>query len=444
MKPILTHTIWLLLAGGAYVVGTLHRGVAPASLETGGRGVAEAPPDPLGFRAGSAPLRFAKSTMASESADFVRWLDSFRNREGLIAAERMKEAMRTAVRHPDPSRSMFYFSQLIKELTIENAPAALKGITENTGGAESTRYLSLLAHAWGEKGGQLALDGLDALRGPESDQAKGTALAAWAATDSDTAMKWIRERNAQKNAASLPQSESEQLEDSALKRGMITGLARGDVDVALQYLQTLDLSDQSEFIGVLAQQKLKESPTVGAAWAERLPTEEMRIVALEAVGNQLLRQDLDTAVQWAEKVAARPDAHDAVGGVASEMARRNPLEAAAWVSRLPGGASQEQAFEEVFAPWTRSDPMAASQSLAGMAPGPGRDSAIQAFSRTLARESPMDALAWAKVMTDPEDRADVQIYIARRWQATAPQEAKAWIAANLPPGLQIRDRVPQK
>ena len=442
MKPILTHAIWLLLAGGAYVAGTLHPRVAP--LRTGEREVAAAPSDPLGFRAGSARPRTAKSTMASESADFVRWLESFRDRQGVIAGEQMKEAMQAAVRDPDPLRSMLYFSHLIKELTTDNAPAALKGITENMGGSDLPRYLSLLAHAWGEKDGRVALAGLDALRGPESDQAKGTALAAWAATDSDTAMKWIRERNAQKNAASLPQSESEQLEDSALKRGMITGLARRDVDVALQYLQTLDLSDQSEFIGVLAQQKLKESPTVGAAWAELLPTEEMRIVALEAVGNQLLRHDLDTARQWAEKVAARPDAHDAVGGVASEMARRNPLEAAAWVSRLPGGASQEQAFEEVFAPWTRSDPMAASQSLAGMAPGPGRDSAIQAFSRTLARESPMDALAWAKVMTDPEDRADVQIYVARRWQATAPQEAKAWIAANLPPGLQIRARVPQK
>lgn len=432
--PILIHGAWTLLAAGAYFAGTFYpRGGSGTSSSS----VTGALRDPLVSREAALQNGNAKSDVAGGSGEAVRWLDSFRGRDGVISAERMTEAVQGALRDPDPVKSTLYFAQLLKELTAENAPAALKAVRESGGGPDSMRFLGLLAHAWGEKDGKAAIAAFDALRGREGEVGKSTAMAAWATTDPDAAMKWLQERNAQKDPKADPR------QDSALSRGMLSGLARRDVDVALKYLMTLNEGQQGDFVGLLAEQKMKESIAAGAEWAERLPNDRMRTNAFEVVGGQFLRRDLDGALQWAEKIAGRPDAHEAVADVANELAGKNPQQAAAWVSKLPAGPSQDHAFEDVFETWTRSDPLAASQSLSAMNQGPGRDAAIQAFSKTLARENPADAMAWASAMTDPKGRIDVQIDIARRWQAAAPTEAQAWITANLPPDLQARALAPR-
>jgi len=435
-KPLIIHGVWTLLAAGAYVAGTYHPHAVPDSARSRSL-IADAQSGPLTPGA-PGPTGNGNSRTGAASAEVGRWLDSFRGKDGAISADRMKEAVVAAMRDPDPVKSMLYFAQLLAELTPENAPAALKAVTENAGGADRMRYLSLLAHAWGEKDGKAALAALDTLRRGDSEGAKSTALAAWAATDPDAALKWLQDRNAQKDPKSDPR------QDSALTRGILTGLARRDVGVALNYLMTLNEGQQGDFVGLLVEQKMKDGVTAGAEWAENLPNERMRVTGMEVAGGQFLRRDLDGAVQWAEKIAARPDAHEAVADVANEMANRNGSEAAAWVAKLPAGPSQNHAFEDVFETWTRADPLAASQSLTSLTAGPGRDAAIQAFSNTLARENPTDALTWAGVISDPKERVDLQLNIARRWNSNAPTEAQAWITANLPPDLQARAMEPQR
>ena len=434
-KPLIIHGAWTLLAAGAYFAGTYNPRSVPDSAPSRSL-VAGAPSFPQAAGA-AGQIGNAKNPTAARSAEAVRWLDSFRSPDGAISAERMKEAVLAAMRDPDPVKSMLNFAQLLAELTPDNAPAALKAVTESAG-SDSVRYLSLLAHAWGEKDGKTALAALDALRRRDAEGAKSTALAAWAATDPDAALKWLQDRNAQKDAKADPR------QDAALARGMITGLARRDVDGALKYLMTLSEGQQGDYVGLLVEQKMKESVAAGAEWAESLPNERMRVNGMEVAGGQFLRRDLDGAVQWAEKIAARPDAHEAVADIANEMANRNGQEAAAWVAKLPAGPSQNHAFEDVFETWTRADPLAASQSLTNLTPGPGRDAAIQAFSNTLARENPTDALTWASVISDPKERVDLQLNIARRWNTNAPTEAQAWITANLPPDLQAQALAPQR
>ncbi len=349
----------------------------------------------------------------------------------------MKEAVLDALRDPDPVRATLHFTQLIQALTAENAPAAFQALSEKAGTPEAARLMSLLAHAWGAKDGKAALAAFDTLRGRDGDSARSTALAAWAALDPDAARQWLTDRAASKDPKADPRQEM------ALTRGLLSGLARRDAGVALDYLMTLDEKQQGDLISVLTDQKLGESIAAGAEWAARLPTTLMRTNALETVGERFLRQDLDGAAQWAEQIAARPEAHEAVADVADRLAGRDPLAATAWVAKLPAGPSQDHAFEDVFERWTRGDPLAASQSLAGMTPGPGRDSAIQAFSRTLAKENPADALTWAAAMTDPGSRADVQVEIARRWHSSAPDAAAPWISAHLAPDLQARALAPK-
>ena len=54
-----------------------------------------------------------------------------------------------------------------------------------------------------------------------------------------------------------------------------------------------------------------------------------------------------------------------------------------------------------------------------MKPGTARDSAIQAISRTLAKENPADAVTWAGAIFNNKERIEVQVEIARRWQAAS-------------------------
>jgi hypothetical protein len=438
-RLLVTNIAWALLAAGAYYAGTFRSRPAAekaSSDRTVPVAVASAPVIPRGNDPNVDPTK--RSTAGADDGDAADWVRSFRGRDGTISPERMNEAVQAALRDPDPVRSTLYFVQLIKELTPENAPAALQAVNENVGGGDSMRYLSLLAHAWGEKDGKGALAALESVRGRGSEWARSTALAGWAAADPQAALEWLQERNAQKG----PNRDGR--DDWALSRGMLNGLARRDIDGALKYLMTLNEDQQGNFVGVLVEQKLKEGVTAGSDWAMQLPSERMRTNALETVGRQFLRQDVDTEIQWAQGIAARPDAHEAVADVADELAGRDAPAAAAWVGKLPPGPSQNHAYEDVFERWTRSDPLAASQHLTQMNPGPARDNAIQAFSRTLARENPPDAIAWASVISDPNERIDVQIDIARRWNESAPNDAQTWIAANLPPEAQARVLAPRR
>jgi hypothetical protein len=350
----------------------------------------------------------------------------------------MKEAVQSAMHDSDPVKSMLNFAALLNELTPENAPAALQAVNENTGGQDSWRYLSLLAHAWGTKDGKAALAAFGGLRRRESELAGSAALAAWAARDSEGAMQWLQERNARKDPKADPRQEA------ALVRGMITGLARRDVDGALKYLMTMNEDQQGDYVGLLVDQKMKEGVALAAEWSAQLPGERMRVTGMEVAGGQYLRRDFEGAIKWAESIAGRSDAHEAVADIANEMAGRNPQRAAAWVAELPAGPSQNHAFEDVFENWTHKDPLAASLSLTAMTPGSGRDAAVQAFSATLARENPAAALTWAGTISDPKQRANLQVDLARRWYANAPNDAQPWMASNLPAELQTRAVSPQK
>jgi hypothetical protein len=412
---------------GAYLAGTFQSRPGDATSS------AASPTDRL---TAQTPVRPANANDKEKTSQVSRWLQSFEETSGSISPERMKEAVRAALRDPDPVKATLYFTHLLEKMTPENAPAILQSIVENVRGPEANRYLTLLAHAWGAKDGAAAIAAFEALNRRDMDGAKGAAMAAWASANSELALSWLQKRAEQ--ASRDPRGEQ------ALLRGFVSGMARQNVDGALEYVMTLKEDQRADFAHLLAEQKLRESVVSGAEWALHLPEERMRTNALETVGYQYIRDDLPGAMQWAEKIAGRPDAHEAVADIGNEMAIHDGKAAAAWAAKLPAGASQNHAMEDIFETWTRKDPLAASQSLNEMARGPARDSAIQAFSRTLAGENPADAVTWAGAISDDKERINVQVDIARRWQAKAPGEAQAWITANLPAEAQTRALSPRR
>jgi hypothetical protein len=428
--PFLLHGAWALLAAGAWLAGSWHSRPGDSASHSGPSAGSMAGPV-------SAP-RPAAAGAAASGSPVSRWLHSLEEGGAALSPERMTELARAALRDPDPVKATLYFTHLLEKLTPENAPALLQAINDNVRGPEANRFLTLLAHAWGTKDGAAAIAAIEALKRRDLDGVKGSAMAAWAAGQSDQALNWLQKRAADPDA--FRDSRGEQ----ALLRGLVSGMARRDMDGALAYVMTLKEDQRGEFAHLLAEQKLKESVASGAEFALRLPEERMRTNALETVGYQYIREDLPAAAQWAEKIAARPDAHEAVADIAAAMAHRDGKAAAAWAARLPAGESQNHAMEDIYETWTPADPLAASQSLNEMERGPGRDAAIQAFSRTLAGENPADAVTWAGAISDERERIDVQVDIARRWQTKDPAEARAWIVAHLPPDAQARALTPRR
>lgn len=434
INGLLKHGLWALLVIGAYFVGTTHQ---PRNGPT-----AAMPDDRAESKTRRPNPAHHDSAMGSASApsrgsETLDWLDSFRGADRQISAARMEEAVAAVLLESDPVSSTLHFTLLLSELNPENAPAVLKALTDGGGSRRSSEYLALLAHTWGRLDGNAAVEAFATLRGRGSDSAKSAALAAWAGVDPAAAKQWLQQRL----AANDPPSG--QRDQGAWTHGLLTGLARTNVDGALQYLLTLSSAEQRSYVRVLTEEKLKEGVLEGAEWALQLPEEPMRTNALETVGMKFLRSDLDGASQWAASIASRPDAHEAVADVADALATRDPAEAVVWVASLPAGPSQDHAYEDLFENWTQSDPVAAGQSLNLLEPGSARDTAVQAFSETLVRQNPEDALVWAGTVTDSAKRADLQVQLARRWQKSSPTEAATWISENLPADLQARVLPPQ-
>jgi hypothetical protein len=432
-KLLITNVAWVAVAAGAFFFGKSM--VRPG--ESGATKLGNGPEASGGNRAISTGTRFEDTESGKKAGECQVWLKNFRGGDGKISADQIGEAIGEILRQSDQVKASLYFAQLLEELTPENAPAAFKALRERAAGFDSMRYQPLLAYAWGQKDGKVALASMDEMGGGrEVGFWKASAMSGWAAQDPDAAIAY-REAAKAKN----PGEEGEQRRggrmggEDIMDRGIVSGLARRSVDEALQYVGKLDENRRGEMVGVITEQKLKEGVTSAAAWAGTLTDTNSRKQALETVGNQYARQDLKGAAAWAASISNDPTAADAVDQVAERYSRENLKDSYTWAQTLHGTGKVE-AYKEVFESWGREDSHAASVELAKLAAGAEKDGAIESFSRTLAREAPEDAMTWASSIGDAETRQEAQIDVAQRWYRQNKEAATAWMNSNLAPEAQ--------
>lgn len=427
-SPILIHGLWLVLAAGAFAVGRLT--VAPhAATESKGTvaTVLTPPPAPTAARS---PGAAAAARAAALSEDPSAWASRFRSADGTISPEKMAEAVREALRETDQVKSMMNFSQLIKELSPDNAAAAFKTVRETVAGFESMRFLPMLTYQWGALDGTKALAAMKDLGGRDSMFNSAATLAGFASTDPEAAKKWLSENGSDENRW-------------ILDRALVTGLARSDFDSASAYVMALEEKDRGAYVEVLAEQKIRDGITSAADWALGLSDPAMKASALQRVADQFTRQDPAQAAAWIKDHASADYAKDAVGTVARQYAEKDPKSAMTWASTLPATA-QSEAYGRVFREWGRSDPTAASESLNSMPSGPAKDESIGSFSRTIARDNPEDAVTWAAAISNAQQREAAQIEVVQRWRGTDADAATQWAAANLSPEAQQKANQPPR
>ncbi len=375
------------------------------------------------------PIGPAQRAITAGTTDTLAWLRSWMDGAGILPPEGMAAAVAEAVGDPDPVRGMRRFTQLLECLTPENAPAAFEALLSGGGSGSGERSLllrSLLCAAWG------ARDGAGALAALKGEEERSAAMAGWAGRDAATARAW------------LEQSSDRDRDDARLlQEGFVRGLARSDPAAAVDYIQEMGEGVGRELIRVAAREQLAHGLASTARWAAELPEEALRGSALEVVARQYMQVDPRSGAAWAAESSTAPDMRQAVARVADRIADQDVLAALQWTQSLPPSPGQEEAYQQVFSEWARQDPTASSMELVRMSPGRERDSAIHAFSQILAGESPQDAIVWATAISDPAMRLDTQVNVVRRWNESAPEDARAWMAAHLPTEAQTRALRPE-
>jgi hypothetical protein len=428
-SPLLIHGLWLALAAGAFAVGRLSVD-KKSSASARGTVVATVTPPPAPTAARSAETA-AAARAAALGEDPAAWAARFRSADGTISPEKMAEAVREALRESDPVKSMMNFSQLVKELSPENAASAFKTVRDTVAGFESMRFLPMLTYQWGALDGPKALEFMKDLGGRDNMFNSAATLAGFASADPDAAKKWLGENGSTENRW-------------IFDRALVTGLARNDFESASAYVMQLDPKERGGYVEVLAEQKIRDGIGAAADWALGLEDASMKASALQRVADQYTRQDPAQAAAWIKDHADAEYAKDAVGTVARQYAEKDPKSAMSWAATLPTGASQNEAYGRVFREWGRSDPTAASENLNTMASGPVKDESISSFARTIARDNPEDAITWAASIGDVQQREAAQIDVVQNWRSTDAEAASQWAAANLSPDAQQKASEPPR
>ena len=266
-KPTLIST-FVLTAGGAFALGWLAR----TNTDTG-------PEDDAGKleRSAKSSARYRSSRPASSSttrdSESSGKIEAFLARYssgGTISPEDMAAAVEGMRRENDPILRRRLFSELLENLSPENAPAAYLALQGGRrgwgpGGGEELR---LLTHAWGRLDGAGAVKALTEMqeaREAEGGERRGrrggrdgegggydlmSVISGWASSDGRSAADYVT-------------SLEDERQQRMLAHGVIRGMMVNGVDEAMSYVASLPRTEdggrtQSWYMSTIAGEVLEE------------------------------------------------------------------------------------------------------------------------------------------------------------------------------------------
>lgn len=412
---------WLVVAVGAYVVGTLKRdrpGAGSSStavtvitpqeaVEASERRPALAVSDPEGARNGASPGSATPAPLREDEIESVA---------------------KDAFTDPNPVKRQLAFARLLQGLTPENAALIRDQMRGNRANGDQWR---LFQYAWGAADGQGALAAAAKIENKENRAgALSQALSGWASADPSTAIAW------------LGQIENPD-EKNQLQASLVGGLADHDIGIASRYVMDLaaagDPRAASHMETVASEQLRKEGPEGAARWAESLPAGDLKGAALGRVATSYVANNPEAAAAWASQFAAVDYGVRAVAEVGEEWAEQNPTAAVTWLQGLGDGKAKSDGMYSALGEWARRDPTAASQYLVDMPQSPLKDTAVHGFVRRVAWEDPESAIAWARSIAQESTRRDAMTRAAQAWFIRDREAALQWLpSSGLPPEAQKR------
>ncbi len=359
---------------------------------------------------------------------------------GTISPEDMTTAIAQMRKENDPLLRRKLFTELLENLTPENAKAAylaLQSGRRGWGRGGGDDELRLMSHAWGRIDGPGAIQALTEMRaeresGEGRERGRGregdrggfelvSVLSGWASADG-------------KGAADYVSGIEDEREQRMLAFGVVRGMMVNGVDEAMGYVASLPKTEdgdraQSWYMSTIASEMLEEGLDSAKAWVDSINDPDLKGGALSRVAESAVREDLEGAVEWVTQYAGEEAGQRAVNRVADEWAEDDPQAVLTWADSLPDAARAE-AYGEAFEEWTRQDATAAGEYLTSMEPSPARDSAVEEFSTSLSREEPATAIKWAETISDEEMRTDALTQVARSWYFRDREATTQWLETS--------------
>ena len=400
-------------------------------------------------------------------------------RKGGISADDMGSAIKNLTSEKDPLKRRAMFTELLNELTPENAVAAYDALREARGrsgrggrggfggfGGGDGDEMRLLLNAWGRVDGAGAAAELQAREqkrreewearraeaegsegggeGGEGDRRRGgrggfagrdggrggfggrgggsfdlsSVVNGWATVDSSGASEFVN-------------SIEDERQKGMLSGSLLQGMLVNGVDDALAFVTNLPADDENRgrHISTIAGEVMREGVEGAANWVSTLADDDLKGSAMNRIAESYARENIDAAVAWAAQHAGNDYANRAVSEVAERWAESDPQAVIDWASSLPESA-QAGVWEEALDEWTEKDPLAASEYLAKMPDSAAKNSAIEGFATELSREDGESAVTWAQTITDPEMRTQTLERVARDWYRQDQDAASEWLLTS--------------
>ncbi len=417
-QSLFMHGAWLVVATAAFVLGFQWR---PTQVS---KELSSSLP-------GSQDSLMANSSRsANTGSDAAEDPLRVSNAKSAVLTERdielLGERFRTST---SPIERRLAFSRLLEGLTAENALQIRKQIEHLDHRRPEFREFH---YAWGAVAGvEAALFGA----GTEEDD-MSPALAGWASASPSEALKWFKELDMPNNPAFDPLLKDRKLKPDGLRRhltrGLVQGLANADPNIAGDYVSEMAQGphDRSahQLMGSVVESVLRtDSAAAAAKWAEALPNELGRQIAMSRVAHRYTEDDPSGAMSWAEAQEGHPQV---IGEVGHHLARKDPAEAVEWVTSLPESPGQHAGMHRSMHEWAAKDPTAASAYLNELPESRMKDAAISGFTRRLAWEDPQSALAWAETISFEKERMETTIRVAQAWARKDQAAAADWVVAS--------------
>jgi hypothetical protein len=418
MASSISHIAWVAVAAGAFFAGG--KFMPQAGSDTAnqtGRKVQDA--------AGSRPVSsstLAKGTMLLPELSILKDVEGFVSRyaaiNGELTSEQMQAAMDEVLQESDPVKSSLMFSLLLEKLSPANAPDVLKQVQAKVPGFDGFRYIGLLSYKWG------GLDGPNAMAAAMKQSGPGrfvgmAGLAGWAGKDPQAAMNWMKDQKI------------EGWEKGMMTRGLITGIAKGDSQMAVDYVAGMaDKDERTRMTQAIAEEKLKQGVDTAATWALGLKDPEMKRGAFESVADQFYRADPNKAMTYVKDNANQPYAVNAAGELGRRLAEQEPKKALSYAETLSAGDARTKAYSGTFREWAGKDPEAASTMLQSMPAGADRDGAAAGLAPAVTKDEPEAGRAWAEAISSPDLRQKTLTDVLRIEYRTNPDGVTSYMQSN--------------
>ncbi|MEZ5300911.1 MAG: hypothetical protein R3F11_09705 [Verrucomicrobiales bacterium] len=317
MKPkILTHIVWLAIAGGTFALGMKMSQPGKAG-DSAGQAAAGPTLNTPSINSGSGSNAGANTSAAATTAatdESLKAIAAYLPKSGPMRAEDMRSAIMEIAKESDPVKANLMFTHLLQFLDADNAKDAFDAVRESANGPEGFGRIALVTFAWASKDGAAAIEHTMA---QEDGRARGfgsmLALSGWASADPDAAKAWLA-------SADLGE-EGGGWQRGMMTRGLVSGLARTDPNEALKYVQSLEEDQRRGLIDPIIEEQLRLGVDSAANWAENIADADLRDGALNQVARNYSRKDLDAAATWAAQLAERGYGSDAVGEVHARTRR---------------------------------------------------------------------------------------------------------------------------